>query len=130
MPSEAYTHDRSADGGKQLNSGAAGSGPTSGKRFSLSRAESSRVATSLPTLAASPQSPAPFSTPVDYRPSFRRSIAVMSRRRMAVADDTLRKVPPQSLEAEEAVVGGILLDNTALDRVIEIIGPDDFYRGA
>ncbi len=49
---------------------------------------------------------------------------------MAVADDTLRKVPPQSLEAEEAVVGGILLDNTALDRVIELIGPDDFYRGA
>ena len=32
-------------------------------------------------------------------------------------EDSLRRVPPQSLEAEESVLGGILLDNTALDRV-------------
>ena len=45
-------------------------------------------------------------------------------------DDILRKVPPQSPEAEEAVLGGILLDSQALDKVIEILGPDDFYRPA
>ena len=45
-------------------------------------------------------------------------------------DDTLRRVPPQNLEAEESVLGGVLLDNTALDRVVELIQPDDFYRGA
>ena len=47
---------------------------------------------------------------------------------MSTLEDTLRKVPPQSLEAEESVLGGILLDAHALDRVIEVMGPDDFYR--
>jgi replicative DNA helicase len=49
---------------------------------------------------------------------------------MAGIDENLRRIPPQSLEAEESVLGGILLDNAALDRVVELIGPDDFYRGA
>ena len=40
------------------------------------------------------------------------------------------KVPPHSLEAEAAVLGGMLLDNTALDRVAEVITGDDFYREA
>jgi len=47
---------------------------------------------------------------------------------MSTLEDALRKVPPQSLEAEESVLGGILLDSHALDRVIEVMGPDDFYR--
>ncbi len=47
---------------------------------------------------------------------------------MASLEDTLRKVPPQNLDAEESVLGGILLDDTALDRVLEFMGVDDFYR--
>ncbi|MBI3388562.1 MAG: replicative DNA helicase [Deltaproteobacteria bacterium] len=43
-------------------------------------------------------------------------------------EENLRKLPPQSVEAEEAVIGGILLDNTALDRTVEHVRPDDFYR--
>src|SRR5262249_13259938 len=31
-------------------------------------------------------------------------------------------------EAEESVLGGILLDNTAMDRAVEFVTPDDFYR--
>jgi len=39
------------------------------------------------------------------------------------------KLPPQSLEAEQSLLGAILLDNTALLRVLEArLGPDDFYR--
>ena len=38
------------------------------------------------------------------------------------------RVPPQSLEAEEAVLGGILLDNRAMDAVNEILEIEDFYR--
>ena len=38
------------------------------------------------------------------------------------------RVPPQSIEAEEAVLGAILLDNRALDRANEIVQADDFYR--
>ena len=33
-------------------------------------------------------------------------------------DENLRRVPPQSLEAEESVLGGVLLDNGSLDRVV------------
>ena len=40
------------------------------------------------------------------------------------------KVPPQSIEAEESVLGGVLLDNTALDRAVEVVTADDFYREA
>ena len=45
-------------------------------------------------------------------------------------EDNLRKLPPQSIEAEESVLGGVLLDNNALDRVLEIVVPDDLYREA
>jgi len=38
------------------------------------------------------------------------------------------RVPPQALAAEEAVLGGILLDNTGIDRVTGVVGPEDFYR--
>lgn len=38
------------------------------------------------------------------------------------------RVPPQSVEAEQSVLGGLLLDNTAWDRVSDFIKGDDFYR--
>ncbi len=38
------------------------------------------------------------------------------------------RVPPQSREAEESVLGGILIDNDAINIAIERIQPDDFYR--
>ncbi len=40
------------------------------------------------------------------------------------------KVPPHSLEAEAAVLGGVLLDNAALDRAAEVLSAEDFYREA
>ncbi|MBI5526121.1 MAG: replicative DNA helicase [Deltaproteobacteria bacterium] len=46
-----------------------------------------------------------------------------------MAEEVLaQKVPPQNIDAERAVLGGILLDNTALDRVVDQLKPDDFYR--
>ncbi len=38
------------------------------------------------------------------------------------------KVPPHHLEAEMAVLGGILLDKEALPKALEILNPDDFYK--
>ena len=38
------------------------------------------------------------------------------------------KVPPQSIEAEQSVLGGLLLDNSAFDIVADKITPEDFYR--
>jgi replicative DNA helicase len=40
------------------------------------------------------------------------------------------KLPPQNVEAEQAVLGAILLDNQALYRTLEILDPDEFYRPA
>lgn len=44
-------------------------------------------------------------------------------------EDT-RRIPPQNLEAEQSVLGGILLDHRAIDRAIEILDANDFYREA
>lgn len=41
-----------------------------------------------------------------------------------------RLLPPQSLEAEQAVLGTILLQAEALLQVVEILKADDFYRDA
>jgi replicative DNA helicase len=38
------------------------------------------------------------------------------------------KVPPHSLEAEQAVLGGLLLSSRAWDTVADIITDKDFYR--
>ncbi len=38
------------------------------------------------------------------------------------------RVPPHSIEAEQSVLGGLLLDNAAWDRVGDILAVDDFYR--
>ena len=37
------------------------------------------------------------------------------------------KVPPHSLEAEQSVLGGLMLDNAAWDRVAEKVVKNDFY---
>ncbi|WP_447529315.1 MULTISPECIES: replicative DNA helicase [unclassified Vreelandella] len=38
------------------------------------------------------------------------------------------KLPPHSLEAEQSVLGGLMLDNQAWDNVSERLAADDFYR--
>ncbi len=38
------------------------------------------------------------------------------------------RVPPQSIEAEQSVLGGLLLDNLAWDRVADLVTERDFYR--
>lgn len=39
-----------------------------------------------------------------------------------------RQLPPQSIEAEMSTLSGILVDNEAINRALEIITPDDLYR--
>ena len=40
----------------------------------------------------------------------------------------LIKMPPHSVEAEQSVLGGLLLENTAWDRIADQITELDFYR--
>jgi len=38
------------------------------------------------------------------------------------------RVPPHSIEAESSVLGGLLLDNSAWDRVADLVTDKDYYR--
>ncbi len=47
---------------------------------------------------------------------------------MDTIDVALQKLPPQNIEAEQSVLGAILMDNAALNKAIEIVDVDDFYK--
>ncbi|MDR3221501.1 MAG: replicative DNA helicase [Candidatus Accumulibacter sp.] len=38
------------------------------------------------------------------------------------------RVPPHSIEAEQSVLGGLLLDNAAFDKIADVVSESDFYR--
>jgi len=40
------------------------------------------------------------------------------------------KVPPHNMDAEQAIVGGILINNDSLNQVVDILSGEDFYREA
>jgi len=40
------------------------------------------------------------------------------------------KLPPHSLEAEQSILGGLLLDNEAADKIGDLVGAEDFYSDA
>ena len=42
-------------------------------------------------------------------------------------EELLRRQPPQSLEAEQAVLGSILIDSRCVADVVGVVTPDDFY---
>lgn len=39
------------------------------------------------------------------------------------------RTPPHNVHAEQALIGGLMLDNARFDDVADLIAPDDFYRG-
>jgi len=41
---------------------------------------------------------------------------------------TTLKVPPHSVEAEQAVLGGLMVDNTEWDNIADVLMAEDFYR--
>ena len=49
---------------------------------------------------------------------------------MAPSDLSDLRLPPQNLDAEQSVLGAILLDNDSLSKAFELITAEDFYRGA
>ena len=40
----------------------------------------------------------------------------------------LKRLPPFSIEAEKAVLGGILIRNDTLNELVDLVKPDDFYK--
>ena len=47
-----------------------------------------------------------------------------------ISAQTTRMIPPQNIEAEQAVLGTILLQDKALLKIVELLEPEDFYRDA
>jgi len=42
--------------------------------------------------------------------------------------EEFKKVPPYSIEAEQSVLGAMLIDENAVYKIIELLKPEDFYR--
>ena len=37
------------------------------------------------------------------------------------------KLPPQNLDAEKSLLGALLLDKEAINKIADIVAPEDFY---
>ena len=49
---------------------------------------------------------------------------------MADSELVSHRIPPQNIEAEISVLGGILIENESISKVIEILNHEDFYKEA
>jgi hypothetical protein len=47
---------------------------------------------------------------------------------MSIADLSQPKLPPQNVEAEQSVLGAVLLDNSAMAKAMELLVEENFYR--
>ncbi|MGH8759277.1 MAG: DnaB-like helicase N-terminal domain-containing protein, partial [Burkholderiales bacterium] len=54
--------------------------------------------------------------------------ALYGRPRSSHSDAAQLRVPPQSVEAEQAVLGGLMLAPDAYGRIADQLGDQDFYR--
>ena len=43
-------------------------------------------------------------------------------------DEKIDKLPPQSIEAEQSILGSLLLDKKAIVKIADLLRPEDFYR--
>ena len=54
----------------------------------------------------------------------------MGKQAKADSEVTSLKLPPQNIEAEQSILGGILIENDAINTVVEFLDETDFYREA
>ena len=40
------------------------------------------------------------------------------------------RIPPQNLEAEESILGGLLVDPESINKIVDLINAEDFYKDA
>ena len=43
---------------------------------------------------------------------------------------TAPHIPPQNLEAEQSLLGGLLVDPESINKIVDMVGPGDFYKDA
>ena len=49
---------------------------------------------------------------------------------MPTSDVSDLRLPPQNVDAEQSILGAVLLENSALSKALEVIVEEDFHRGA
>ncbi len=69
-------------------------------------------------------------TPNPQRPKSGRYESNPEEALERASSDLLRKVPPQNLEAEQAVIGGVFQSNTMFHELVDFVDADDFYSPA
>ena len=47
-----------------------------------------------------------------------------------IVSNSLGKLPPQNIEAEQSLIGSLLIDKDAIIKVADLLSPNDFYRDA
>jgi len=47
-----------------------------------------------------------------------------------MTNNPLEKVPPQAIEAEQGLLGGLMMDRNAIVKVVDSLKEDDFYKEA
>src|SRR3989441_8705880 len=52
----------------------------------------------------------------------------VAREPSAAAQLVALRVPPHSVEAEQSLLGALLIDNQAFDRIADLVAGEDFYR--
>jgi replicative DNA helicase len=57
----------------------------------------------------------------------KRNNASEGEARQRASADLVRKLPPQNLEAEQAVLGGVFLSKDLFHSLVDIVSPDDFH---
>lgn len=58
------------------------------------------------------------------------SPAFFERESSSAASLSPKRLPPQNVEAEQSVLGTVLIQDKSLEKVVEILSPDDFYRNS
>src|SRR5690349_7628220 len=60
--------------------------------------------------------------------SLHRSYMTMKTMAIGRSEQSEPRLPPQNLEAEQCILGAILLENPAMAKAMELITEEDFYR--
>ena len=54
----------------------------------------------------------------------------MPPKKTSPSDPLLNRTPPQDIDAEESLLSAVFINNDCLQDILEILRPDDFYKGA
>ncbi|RWX45674.1 replicative DNA helicase [Candidatus Electrothrix aarhusensis] len=69
-------------------------------------------------------------TPLQWSPTLSDTPAFFENGGITPVAPSPKMIPPQNVEAEQALLGTILIQDKSLLKIVELLAPDDFYRDA